>query len=181
MIENSSKSKWYVVHCHSGFEKKISTKILDEAEKNDLRDFFDEVSVPTQAVVEVRRGVRVNSEKKFFPGYVLVKMQMNDDTWHLVKSIPKVSNFLGTKDKPIAISEKEASKLLQDLTEGVDNPKPKFDYEVGEQIKVSDGPFASFSGIIEEVDTDRQKLKVSVSIFGRPTPLELDYSQVVKN
>ena len=123
---------------------------------------------------------QVNSEKKFFPGYVLVKMIMNDDTWHLVRDIPKVSNFLGTKDKPIAISEREVSKLLQDITEGVDNPKPKFEYEVGEQIKVSDGPFASFSGIIEEVDSSRQKLKVSVSIFGRPTPLELDYSQVVK-
>ena len=122
----------------------------------------------------------INSEKKFFPGYVLVKMFMNDDTWHLVRNVPKVSNFLGTKDKPIAISEREVSKLLQDITEGVDNPKPKFEYEIGEQIKVSDGPFASFSGVIEEVDSSRQKLKVSVSIFGRPTPLELDYSQVVK-
>ena len=163
MVENTGTSKWYVVHCHSGFEKKVADSILDEAKKVNLEDSISEVSVPTQAVVEVRRGVRVNS-----------------DTWHLVRDIPKVSNFLGTKDKPIAISEREVSKLLQDITEGVDNPKPKFEYEVGEQIKVSDGPFASFSGIIEEVDSSRQKLKVSVSIFGRPTPLELDYSQVVK-
>ena len=161
MVENTDTSKWYVVHCHSGFEKKVADSILDEAKKVNLEDLISEVSVPTQAVVEVRRGVRVNS-------------------WHLVRDIPKVSNFLGTKDKPIAISEREVSKLLQDITEGVDNPKPKFEYEVGEQIKVSDGPFASFSGIIEEVDSSRQKLKVSVSIFGRPTPLELDYSQVVK-
>ena len=180
MVENTETSKWYVVHCHSGFEKKVADSILDEAKKVNLEDSISEVSVPTQAVVEVRRGVRVNSEKKFFPGYVLIKMIMNDDTWHLVRDIPKVSNFLGTKDKPIAISEREVSKLLQDITEGVDNPKPKFEYEVGEQIKVSDGPFASFSGIIEEVDSSRQKLKVSVSIFGRPTPLELDYSQGLK-
>ena len=153
MVVSSDTSKWYVVHCHSGFEKKVADAILDEAKKVELEDLINEVSVPTQAVVEVRRGVR---------------------------DIPKVSNFLGTKDKPIAISEREVSKLLQDITEGVDNPKPKFEYEVGEQIKVSDGPFASFSGIIEEVDSSRQKLKVSVSIFGRPTPLELDYSQVVK-
>ena len=180
MVVSSDTSKWYVVHCHSGFEKKVADAIIEESKKVELDDFINEVSVPTQAVVEVRRGVRVNSEKKFFPGYVLVKMIMNDDTWHLVRDIPKVSNFLGTKDKPIAISEREVSKLLQDITEGVDNPKPKFEYEVGEQIKVSDGPFASFSGIIEEVDSSRQKLKVSVSIFGRPTPLELDYTQVVK-
>ena len=180
MVASSDTHKWYVVHCHSGYEKKVADAIMDEAAKVGLEELVSEVSVPTQAVVEVRRGVRVNSEKKFFPGYVLVKMVMNDDTWHLVRDVPKVSNFLGTKDKPIAISEREVSKLLQDITEGVDNPKPKFEYEVGEQIKVSDGPFASFSGIIEEVDSSRQKLKVSVSIFGRPTPLELDYSQVVK-
>jgi transcriptional antiterminator NusG len=174
------KHKWYVVNCHSGYEKKVADAIMDEAKQEDLESSIIEVSVPTQAVVEVRRGVRINSEKKFFPGYVLVKMQMNDDTWHLVKDIPKVSNFLGVKNKPLAISEKEVSKLLQDITEGAESPKPKFEYEVGEQIKVSDGPFASFSGIIEEVDSSRQKLKVSVSIFGRPTPLELDYSQVVK-
>ena len=137
MVVSSDTSKWYVVHCHSGFEKKVADAILDEAKKVELEDLINEVSVPTQAVVEVRRGVRVNSEKKFFPGYVLVKMVMNDDTWHLVRDIPKVSNFLGTKDKPIAISEREVSKLLQDITEGVDNPKPKFEYEVGEQIKVS--------------------------------------------
>ena len=180
MVVSSTSSKWYVVHCHSGFEKKIADEIMDEATKDGIEDLIEEVSVPTKAVVEVRRGVRVNSEKKFFHGYVLVKMFMNDDTWHLVRNVPKVSNFLGTKDKPIAISEREVSKLLQDITEVVDNPKPKFEYEVGEQIKVSDGPFASFSGTIEEVDSSRQKLKVSVSIFGIPTPLELDYSQVVK-
>lgn len=180
MIAAETKQKWYVVNCHSGFEKKVADAIIHEAKNVELDELISEVSVPTQAVVEVRRGVRINSEKKFFPGYVLVKMLMNNDTWHLVKDIPKVSNFLGVKNKPLAITEKEVSKLLQDITEGVDSPKPKFEYEVGEQIKVSDGPFASFSGVIEEVDSSRQKLKVSVSIFGRPTPLELDYSQVVK-
>ena len=177
---SSDKHKWYVVHCHSGYEKKVGDSILNEAKKLELEEMISEVSVPTQAVVEVRRGVRINSEKKFFPGYVLVKMVMNDDTWHFIRNISKVSNFLGTKDKPIAISEREVSKLLQDISEGVDSPKPKFEYEVGEQIKVSDGPFASFSGIIEEVDSGRQKLKVSVSIFGRPTPVDLEYNQVEK-
>ena len=171
---------WYIVQAYSGFEKKVVDTIKDELKKHKFLDKLDEILVPTHKVTEVKKGKRTKKEKKFFPGYVLVKMVMNDDTWHLVRDIPKVSNFLGTKDKPIAISEREVSKLLQDITEGVDNPKPKFEYEVGEQIKVSDGPFASFSGIIEEVDSSRQKLKVSVSIFGRPTPLELDYSQVVK-
>jgi transcriptional antiterminator NusG len=161
-------------------KKRLQMQLWTKQKKAELENSIIEVSVPTQAVVEVRRGVRINSEKKFFPGYVLVKMQMNDDTWHLVKDIPKVSNFLGVKNKPLAISEREVSKLLQDITEGAESPKPKFEYDVGEQIKVSDGPFASFSGVIEEVDSSRQKLKVSVSIFGRPTPLELDYSQVVK-
>ena len=171
---------WYIVQAYSGFEKKVVDSIKDELKKHKLSDNLEEILVPTHQVTEVKKGKRTKKEKKFFPGYVLVKMVMNDDTWHLVRDIPKVSNFLGTKDKPIAISEREVSKLLHDITEGVDNPKPKFEYEVGEQIKVSDGPFASFSGIIEEVDSSRQKLKVSVSIFGRPTPLELDYSQVVK-
>ena len=171
---------WYIVQAYSGFEKKVVESIKDELKKHKLTDNLQEILVPTHQVTEVKKGKRTKKEKKFFPGYVLIKMIMNDDTWHLVRDIPKVSNFLGTKDKPIAISEREVSKLLQDITEGVDNPKPKFEYEVGEQIKVSDGPFASFSGIIEEVDSSRQKLKVSVSIFGRPTPLELDYSQVVK-
>ena len=171
---------WYIVQAYSGFEKKVVDLIKEELRKNKLEESLGEILVPTHQVTEVKKGKRTKREKKFFPGYVLIKMIMNDDTWHLVRDIPKVSNFLGTKDKPIAISEREVSKLLQDITEGVDNPKPKFEYEVGEQIKVSDGPFASFSGIIEEVDSSRQKLKVSVSIFGRPTPLELDYSQVVK-
>ena len=171
---------WYIVQAYSGFEKKVVELIKEELKKNKLSDNLEEILVPTHQVTEVKKGKRTKKEKKFFPGYVLVKMIMNDDTWHLVRNVPKVSNFLGTKDKPIAISDREVSKLLQDITEGVDNPKPKFEYEVGEQIKVSDGPFASFSGIIEEVDSSRQKLKVSVSIFGRPTPLELDYSQVVK-
>ena len=172
--------RWYVVHAYSGYEKKVKDTLKERISLSGMSDFFDEVLVPTEEVLEMRAGQKRKSERKFFPGYVLIKMIMNDDTWHLVRDIPKVSNFLGTKDKPIAISEREVSKLLQDITEGVDNPKPKFEYEVGEQIKVSDGPFASFSGIIEEVDSSRQKLKVSVSIFGRPTPLELDYSQVVK-
>ena len=172
--------QWYVIHAYSGYETKVREALLERIERLGMSDLFGEIMVPSEEVVEMKGGQERKTQRKFFPGYVLVKMVMNDDTWHLVRDIPKVSNFLGTKDKPIAISEREVSKLLQDITEGVDNPKPKFEYEVGEQIKVSDGPFASFSGIIEEVDSSRQKLKVSVSIFGRPTPLELDYSQVVK-
>ena len=171
---------YYVIQAFSNCEKKVKAALEERIDMSGLSKMFGEIMIPTEQVTELKKGQKKQMERKFFPGYMLVQMEMNDDTWHLVRDIPKVSNFLGTKDKPIAISEREVSKLLQDITEGVDNPKPKFEYEVGEQIKVSDGPFASFSGIIEEVDSSRQKLKVSVSIFGRPTPLELDYSQVVK-
>ena len=180
MVVSSDTSKWYVVHCHSGFEKKVADAIMDEAKKVELEDFINEVSVPTQAVVEVRRGVRVNSEKKFFPGYVLVKMIMNDDTWHLIKKIKRVSNFLGAGNRPVALRKDEAERILNQIQEGMESAVSTVSYEVGETVKVADGPFASFNGVVEEVDEEKSRLKVAVSIFGRATPVELEYSQVEK-
>ena len=181
MVENTDTSKWYVVHCHSGFEKKVADSILDEAKKVNLEDSISEVSVPTQAVVEVRRGVRVNSEKKFFPGYVLIKMIMNDDTWHLIKKIKRVSNFLGAGNRPVALRKDEAERILNQIQEGMESAVSTISYEVGETVKVADGPFASFNGVVEEVDEEKSRLKVAVSIFGRATPVELEYSQVEKS
>ena len=141
---------------------------------------IEEISVPTQEIVQVKRGTRINTERKFFPGYILIKMIMNDDTWHLVKNTPKVSTFLGVKGKPTPISNSEAAKISEQVLQGIEKPRPSVEFEVGEQIKVIDGPFASFDGMIEQVDEDKSRLKVAVSIFGRPTPVELEYSQVEK-
>lgn len=171
---------WYVVHVYSGFEKKIAQQITEQAAQKGLADQFEAVLVPSENVVEVKRGRKINSEHKFFPGYVLVKMDLTDDAWHLVKNTPKVTGFLGSRTKPSPISEAEADRILKQSQEGVDRPRPAVLYEIGEQVRVADGPFTSFNGTIEEVDEGKGRVKVSVSIFGRSTPVELEYSQVEK-
>ncbi len=172
--------RWYVVHVYSGNEKKVSQYIREQAEKKGILEQISEVLVPSEEVVEIRRGVKTNAEKKFFPGYILVHMQLTDESWHLVKNTPKVTGFLGSKTKPVPISEAEAQRLLTQLQEGSNVTKTALKFEIGEVIKVSDGPFASFSGVVEEIDEDRARLKVSVTIFGRATPVDLDFTQVEK-
>ena len=172
--------KWYIVHAYSNFERKVADSIREKAQATGLGELFDEILVPTEKVVEVRRGRKVDAERKFVPGYVLVKMEMTDEAYHLIKNTPKVTGFLGADNKPMAISEAEASRILQQVQEGVERPKPAVSFEVGEQVRVADGPFASFNGLVEEVDEVRARLKVAVSIFGRATPVELEYGQVEK-
>ena len=176
-----SAAKWYVLHVYSGFETKVAEAIQEKAEKQGLAEKIEEILVPTEEVVEVKRGQRVNAERKFFPGYVLAKVTMDDNVWHLIKDTPKVSGFLGAGgNKPVPITEREAQRIIKQVQEGIDRPRPSVVYDVGEEIKVTDGPFASFNGVVEEVDEEKAKLKVSVSIFGRATPVELEYSQVEK-
>ena len=172
--------RWYIVHAYSNFEKKVAEDIRQKADQTGLGDLFDEILVPTEKFVEVRRGRKVESERKFFPGYVLVKMAMTDDAYHLIKNTPKVTGFLGSDNKPIPITNAEAERLLSQVEDGVEKPMPTVNFEVGEQVRVSDGPFASFNGLVEEVDEERARLKVTVSIFGRATPVELEYNQVDK-
>lgn len=172
--------RWYIVQAYSNFERKVAESIKDKVAQSHMEELFDDVLVPTEKVVEVRRGRKVDAERKFFPGYVLVKMELTDETFHLIKNTPKVTGFLGSDNKPIPISEAEAMSILQQVQEGVDRPKPSISFEVGEQVRVSDGPFASFNGLVEEVDEERARLKVEVSIFGRATPVELEYTQVEK-
>jgi transcriptional antiterminator NusG len=173
-------NRWYIVHAYSNFERKVAESIKERAVATGLSDMFEEVLVPMEEVVEMRRGRKVSSERKFFPGYVLVKMELNDQTYHLIKATPKVTGFLGTENKPIPITDEEAGRILQQVQEGVERPKPSVTFEIGEQVRVADGPFASFNGLVEEVDEERSRLKVAVSIFGRPTPVELEYAQVEK-
>jgi len=172
--------RWYIVHAYSNFERKVAESIKERAAAANLGEKFDEVLVPMEEVVEMRRGRKVASERKFFPGYVLVKMELTDETYHLIKNTPKVTGFLGTDNKPIPITEDEAGRILQQVQEGVERPKPSVTFEIGEQVRVADGPFASFNGLVEEVDEERARLKVAVSIFGRATPVELEYAQVEK-
>ena len=172
--------RWYVIHVHSGFEKKVAQTVRETALKKGLEDYFSEILVPTEEVVEVRRGAKVNAERKFFPGYVLIKMDLTDESWHLVKNTPKVTGFLGGGGRPAPISEAEAQRILNQVIEGVEHPKPAVMFEVGEQVRVADGPFATFTGVVEEVDENKARLKVAVSIFGRATPVELEYAQVEK-
>ena len=172
--------RWYIVQAYSNFERKVAEDIRQKVVANGLDHLFEDVLVPTEKVTEVRRGRKVDAERKFFPGYVLVKMELTDETFHLIKNTPKVTGFLGADNKPQPISEREAMSILQQVQEGVDRPKPSVSFEIGENVRVSDGPFASFSGVVEEVDEERSRLKVEVSIFGRPTPVELEYGQVEK-
>ncbi|MBI1326254.1 MAG: transcription termination/antitermination protein NusG [Alphaproteobacteria bacterium] len=177
----AAAKRWYVVHVYSGFENKVAESIKDKAKKQGLDDKVEDIMVPTENVVEVKRGQRVSMERKFFPGYVLAKLEMNDDIWHLVKNTPKVTGFLGAGNKPSPISDAEAERLItgmKDTAEG--KPRSMLNFDVGEKVKVTDGPFASFEGSVEEVDAEKTKLKVSVSIFGRATPVELDFNQVQK-
>ena len=176
-----SAAKWYVIHVHSGFENKVSEAVKEKAARQGLEAKVEEILVPTEEVVEVKRGQRVNTERKFFPGYVLAKLDLDDNVWHLIKDTPKVSGFLGAGgNKPVPISQREADRIMNQVQEGIDRPRPSVVYDVGEEVKVTDGPFASFNGVVEEVDEEKSKLKVSVSIFGRATPVELEYSQVEK-
>ncbi len=172
--------RWYVIHVHSGFEKKVAQTVRETALKKGVEDRFSEILVPTEEVVEMRRGAKVNAERKFFPGYVLIKMELTDESWHLVKNTPKVTGFLGGGGRPSPISDSEAQRILNQVIEGVEHPKPSILFEVGEQVRVAEGPFATFIGTVEEVDEGKARLKVAVSIFGRATPVELEYTQVEK-
>ncbi|MSQ87095.1 MAG: transcription termination/antitermination protein NusG [Alphaproteobacteria bacterium] len=173
-------AKWYVLHVYSGFENKVAQSIREQAVQQGMADKIQEVLVPMEEVVEVRRGAKVNAERKFFPGYVLLKMDLTDGAWHLVKNTPKVTGFLGTQNKPLPITEAEALRIMKQVQEGIERPKPSVVFEIGEQVRVSDGPFTSFNGTVEEVDEEKARIKVSVTIFGRATPVELEYSQVEK-
>ena len=172
--------RWYIVHAYSNFEKKVAESIKEQSVAKGLGDLFESVLVPTEEVVEIRRGRKFKSERRFFPGYVLVKMELTDQAYHLIKNTPKVTGFLGSDNKPIPITDAEAARILNQVQEGIERPKTSISFEVGEQVRVADGPFASFNGLVEEVDEQRERLKVAVSIFGRPTPVELEYGQVEK-
>ena len=173
--------KWFVVHAYSGFEKQVMRSLQDRIERAGMQDLFGQILVPTEEVVEMKGGQKRRSDRKFFPGYVLVEMEMTDESWHLVKDVPKVMGFIGgTADKPAPISQKEADSILNRVQEGVDKPRPKVLFEPGEMVRVVDGPFNDFNGVVEEVDYDKSRLKVAVLIFGRSTPVELEFHQVEK-
>ena len=173
-------ARWYVLHVYSGFENKVAQSIREQAVQKGMDDLIEAVEVPSEEVVHLRRGAKVSSERKFFPGYVLTKMEMTDDSWHLVKNTPKVTGFLGSGGTPSPISQAEADRIMHQVAEGIERPKPMINFDVGEQVRVADGPFSSFNGVVEEVDEEKARLKVAVSIFGRATPVELEYTQVEK-
>ena len=173
--------RWYVVHAYSGFEKSVQRALVDRVNRSGMQDSFGQILVPVEEVVEMRAGQKTVTERKFFPGYVLVEMEMNDESWHLVKSTPKVTGFVGgTANKPAPISEKEVEKIMQQMQEGVEKPRPKVLFEIGEVVRVKEGPFTDFHGSVEDANYEKNKLRVSVTIFGRATPVELDFAQVEK-
>lgn len=173
-------ARWYVLHVYSGFENKVAETIVEKARKQGLEEKVESIMVPTEEIIETKRGQRVAAERKFFPGYVLAKLDLSDDVWHMIKDTPKVTGFLGGGNKPVPISNSEAERMLKQIQDGVERPRPSIMFDIGEEVKVADGPFASFNGVVEEIDEDKGKLKVSVSIFGRATPVELEYGQVEK-
>ena len=173
-------ARWYVVNVYSGSEKKVAESLREQAVLKNMEDKILEVMVPTENIVEIKKGNKVNSERKFFPGYVLVKMEMSDDSWHVVKNTPRVTGFLGSRNKPQAISDAEAERIIKQVEEGFERPQTVVNFEVGEQVRVCDGPFASFIGFVEDVDAEKSRLKLSVSIFGRATPVELGFNEVEK-
>ena len=172
--------RWYIIHTYSNFEKKVMESLKEQSLQKGLQDSFEQVIVPTEEVIEMRRGRRIKTERRFFPGYVLAKIDLTDEVFHLIKNTPKVTGFLGSGSKPVPISDAEANRILNQVAEGIEKPKSTIHFEIGEQVRVADGPFASFTGQIEEVDEERSRIKVAVSIFGRPTPVELEYGQVEK-
>lgn len=173
--------RWYVVHAYSGYENSVKRSLEERITRSGMDDLFDEILVPTEEVVEMREGQKRNTSRKFFPGYVLVHMEMNDDSWHLVKDVPKVMGFIGgTSDRPAPISDKEAQAILDRVLEGVEKPKPKVLYEPGEVVRIVDGPFNEFNGVVEEVDYEKSRLRVAVLIFGRSTPVDLEFAQIEK-
>lgn len=173
-------ARWYIVHTYSNFEKKAAEEIKRQAQIQGLEDLIEDVMVPTEKVVEVRRGQRVSAERKFLPGYILVKVDLTDEAYHLIKNVPKVTGFLGQNNKPMPLRQNEVDRILSQVQEGAERPKSSITFEIGEQVRVADGPFTSFNGVIEEVDEDRSRVKVAVSIFGRATPVELEFTQVEK-
>ena len=175
-----SDAKWYIVHTYSNFEKKVAEEIKRQAEQQGLSDLIEDVLVPTEDIVEIRRGQKVNAERKFLPGYVLLRARLTDECYHLVKNVAKVTGFLGQNNKPMPLRQGEVDRILNQVTEGAERPKSTINFEIGEQVRVADGPFTSFTGTVEEVDEDRSRVKVAVSIFGRATPVELEYTQVEK-
>ena len=173
--------KWYVVHAYSGFEKNVQKTLKERIEREGMQDYFGQILVPVEEVVDIKNGKRTLSERKFFPGYVLAEMEMTDDSWHLVKSTPRVTGFIGrTANRPLPITQREVDAIMQQIQTGGEKPKPKVQFEVGQRIRVNEGPFADFNGVVDEVNYERNKLKVSVQIFGRETPVELDFMQVEK-
>lgn len=178
--ETQSDARWYIVHTYSNFEKKAAEEIRRQVESQGLAHLIEDVMVPTEEVVEVRRGHKVKAERKFLPGYILVRANLTDEAYHLIKNVPKVTGFLGQNNKPMPLRQGEVDRILNQVQEGAERPKPSVTFEIGEQVRVADGPFTSFNGVVEEVDEARSRLKVAVSIFGRATPVELEFTQVEK-
>lgn len=180
MAERERKKKWYIVHTYSGFENRVKAAIQERARVAGLQDYFGEILVPTEKVIEIVQGKRKASSRKFYPGYIIVQMVLNDETWHLVRTTPKVTGLIGSKDKPVPIPDEEVEQIKKQMEEGAQRPKPKYSFEPGDRVRVEEGPFANFHGVVDEVLTEKGKVRVLVSIFGRPTPVELDFTQISK-